>query len=99
METKICSVCGRELSVDMFRVYAHNPNKVWPYCKECESIEIRRKYLQRKGEMRSDAEQQELDKINELYKRHAEAGRRVLGNCKPRNQKASSIVDALLGNN
>lgn len=99
METKVCSVCGREQRVSMFRAYAHNANKLWPYCKECESIEIRRKYLQKKGENISEAEYAELQKINELYKRHAEAGRRVLGNCKPRNRKAGILVDELLANN
>lgn len=99
METKICSVCGRELSVDRFRMYHNKPGKTWPYCKDCESIEMRRKYLQNKGADMSDEEYAELEKIGELYKRHAEAGRRVLGSCKPRNQKASALVDEMLASN
>ena len=105
--TKECSVCGRQQPLDLFRVYPQS-GKHWPYCKECESIEIRRKYLQRKkteyycGDRSqgktvfTENEMRELEDINELYRRHEAAGRRVLGKCKPRVRQVSDLVADML---
>lgn len=65
METKVCAHCGSERSIDQYRKYYNRPG-LYAYCKTCEKIETRRKYLSRK-EGRTEMEEVELDKISSLY--------------------------------
>ena len=72
MGTKVCKRCGRELPVDQFRNYYGGREGSYSFCKTCEKIEQRRKYLLAKdaaphGGLDED-EQLELDKINVEHK-------------------------------
>lgn len=66
METRVCKNCGVEKPIDCFRTYYGGRKGRYTQCKECETIESRRKYLARKGSL-TDAEQTELDDIRKLY--------------------------------
>ena len=70
---KICKRCGVERPEDEFRQYYNGKPGSYTYCKKCESIEQRRKYLVNKAEKTED-ELEELDKINQLYSLRAAAG-------------------------
>lgn len=89
METKICKRCGIERPIDQFRPYYGRPSGRYSFCKTCERIEQRRKYLVGKDaadqlDGLSAEEQAELSKINELYAYHQAAGRPVPGKGAPR---------------
>lgn len=75
MQTKTCKRCGRERHISEFRPYYGKPG-TYSYCKICEKIEQRRKYLVGKEQLSED-EAAELQKINVLYDRHQAAGRQV----------------------
>lgn len=81
METKVCKRCGREQPVDQFRDYYGGRKGQYSFCKTCEKIEQRRKYLVSKDNNQRDElsadERLELDKINQLYDAHQAAGRQV----------------------
>lgn len=81
MEAKVCKRCGREQSVDQFRDYYGGRKGQYSFCKTCEKIEQRRKYLANKDAASPDGlstdERVELDKINRLYDAHHAAGRQV----------------------
>ena len=66
METKRCKQCGQLKPIEQFRPYYNKGNGRYRVCLQCEKINARMKYLRRKGEL-SEAEQLEVDKINELY--------------------------------
>lgn len=81
METKVCSTCGQEKLVDSFRKYYSGRDGRYSYCKECEKIEQRRKYLSKKQTVElSPAERSELEAINILYAKREAAGLKRLGN-------------------
>lgn len=81
METKVCKRCGREQRVDQFRDYYGGRKGSYSFCKTCEKIEQRRKYLANKDAVSPDSltadERAELHKINELYDAWQAAGRKV----------------------
>lgn len=98
METKVCKRCGKEQSVDQFRAYYGGKKGLYNFCKTCEKIDQRRKYLARKDSESPDGlssdEQIELDKINELY-----AARQAAGLSVPIRRSAkgvTNLVDQLL---
>ena len=49
METKICTKCGRELSVDMFHKKSTSKDGLQHYCKECHNESTRKSYYKRKN--------------------------------------------------
>ena len=67
MSTKICAYCGEEKPIEAFRNYYNCKTGTYTYCRSCEKIETRRKYLKRKGENITPVQQEELDKIEQLY--------------------------------
>lgn len=71
METKICSRCGETRPISMFRKYygerKGEQRSTYKFCKVCESIEARRKYIVGLGERASEDQQRELDDILKLY--------------------------------
>lgn len=75
--SKICCMCGQEKSVDQFRQY--KSGKPYTYCKDCESIEVRRRYLEKKGLECSQDEADELVLINHLYEKRLEKGLKTFG--------------------
>ena len=71
-ETKVCTMCGEDKLLDEFRLYP-NGKKRYPYCKDCQTIENRRRYLV--GLPTLSVEQMgELNTINELYDKRIECG-------------------------
>lgn len=90
---KKCSRCGEVKPLSEFRPYYNRKSGTYTYCRTCEKIAQRYKYLQRKSAL-TDAEQLELSKIELLYKCQKEAGLAVPGKGRPIG--VSSIVDARL---
>ena len=48
METKICTKCGRELSIDMFNKKTTSKDGHQDYCNECHRVANKTSYLKRK---------------------------------------------------
>ena len=92
MDTKVCSTCGQEKSVDNFRKYYGGRKGRYSYCKECEKIEQRRKYLSKRSELTA-SEQTELDNILQLYGMRQAAGLKVLGKIRS-STGVNNLVDA-----
>ena len=96
---RTCKRCGRELPEDNFRTYYGGRKGTYSFCKQCESIEQRRKYLVRKDSESPDGltveEAAELDKINELYDRRAAAGLAV-PKTRPMGGAVTRLVDEML---
>ena len=75
MTYKTCAHCGEVRPIDMFRKYYNRPG-LYAFCKICEKIETRRKYLVRKSNL-SEAEKIELDNIIKLYEYQSSLGLRA----------------------
>lgn len=74
-ETKVCSRCGKEKSVDEFydvKYKGQAPKYKYSICKSCTNIESRRRYL-----AQNDPSNPLLEKIEALYEKHRAAGRSV----------------------
>ena len=93
---KVCRRCGIEKPIEEFREYYNGSGRRYTFCKQCERIETRRKYLRKKPEL-SIVEQQELNAIEELYKRRAAKGLSVPGERTSRS--VISIVEEELNEN
>ena len=94
---KVCSRCGKELPLEMFRKYYNGREGRYTYCLDCEAIEARRKYLVGRGDALTEAQREELDKISKLYALRASKGLNVPGYTKRRcANRISSLVDNLL---
>lgn len=90
--TKICNRCGEIKPLERFRKYYKGQGH-YSFCKDCERVESRRKYLVRKAQLTED-EQTELNKIGILYGYQKQIGLRQK---KYSNRPTSSeIVDALI---
>lgn len=89
MSTKICKNCGQEKSVDLFRHYYDGRKGTYTYCRDCERIETRRKYLKRRGDKCTPAQRKELQDIEELYRARAAKGLHAPGI----SQKKPSVAD------
>lgn len=78
MPTQICKQCGEIKPVAQFRNYYNGRKGTYKTCKMCEKINSREKYLRAKDAQSpdglSDKEQEELDKIHELYDAQRAAG-------------------------
>lgn len=70
---KTCIYCGETKDINNFRPYYNRKTGHYTYCRSCEQIEKRRKYLIRKVEL-TDVETVELMKINKLYEVRRRAG-------------------------
>lgn len=93
MTTSRCNMCGQEKGVDQFRQY--KSGKLWPYCKECQAIEVRRKYLEFKVKNKTiiPDEVDELVLINRLYNKRVEKGLNTFGK---RKNVSVSCIDTVL---
>lgn len=74
MTYKTCAHCGETRPVDMFRKYYNRPG-LYAFCKMCEKVETRRKYLAGKIRLSVD-EKIELDNIIKLYEYQSSLGLR-----------------------
>jgi len=72
-----CKQCGevKQLSSDFFRpYYGKNAKGFYKVCRTCESINNRYKYLTGKGEAATQADLEEIARIEELYDTLRELG-------------------------
>lgn len=78
MDMKVCKRCGVSKPRTDFRDYYGGRKGSYSFCRSCERIEQRRKYLATKDATSPDGltatEAEELHKINELYAMRAAAG-------------------------
>ena len=74
IDTKICSHCGEEKPLSSFRHYYGGRKGTYKYCKDCEKIITREKYLVAKGVRRTPQEEMELQKIHKLYELRVSVG-------------------------
>lgn len=91
MDFKTCKHCGEIRPISMFRHYYGNRSGTYRYCKMCEKIMTRRKYLVAKGDRRTPEEIEELTKIDKLYELRAKLGYEVPG----RNKDHGGATDLL----
>lgn len=94
METKVCTRCGKEKSVEEFykvKYKGAEPKYSYSVCKQCTSIEQKRRYL-----MNVDPENPLLDKIESLYEKHRAAGRSVPDSTRRASSQIEADIDALL---
>lgn len=66
MSTKICKQCGTTKDIDNFRQYYNGGNSRYNVCKDCERINSRLKYLEKKSKP-TDEEVEEINLIYLLY--------------------------------
>ena len=97
MSTKMCSYCGQEKSLDDFRDYYDGRKGKYTFCKECERIESRRKYLMRRGDACTPEQKQELEDIAALYKARAAHGLNAPGLKRPK-VTVADLVERQLNN-
>lgn len=71
---KRCKQCGELRPEDQYRKYYGGRKGSYKTCKTCEKINGRAKYLRRKGDDRSSAESNELERIEKLYDAQRAAG-------------------------
>ena len=88
MNIKICRFCGEEKSIDNYRHYYDGRKGTYTYCKDCERIETRRKYLQKRGNKCTPEQIKELEDIRALYNARVAKGLSVPG----RSQKKPSVA-------
>lgn len=86
---KTCSRCGKTLPLGNFRNYYVGKRGHYKYCKDCERIEGRRRYLLSLEDEITIEQIQELEKINMLYEKRAAAGLDVPG----RSRNNTSVLD------
>jgi hypothetical protein len=95
---KICSRCGTEQPLINFRQYYNRGANAGTYkfCKECERIETRRKYLVGRGDAATQAQKEELANIYKLYDLRGSRGLDVPGRMRGKPSTVKSIVDTYL---
>ena len=91
--TKTCSRCGVTKPIEEFRQYYNRPTSRYKFCKTCEKIETRRKYLSKRDSLTPE-QQKELDNINALYAKRKAQGLDVPG--KRKVSEVASIVEQQL---
>ena len=94
MGTKRCKQCGEIKPLTQFRRYYGGRKGTYTMCKDCERINARKKYLDKKGACRSEQEDAELDKIVKLYEVQRAAGLKPPGNA-PYTSLVSNLDDLI----
>lgn len=92
--TKVCARCGKELpETDFYKVKykGKKPKYSYSVCKNCVSIEQRRRYL-----MQVDPTNPTLAKIEALYEKHRAAGRSVPEAPRRNSNAIEAAIDAML---
>lgn len=74
MNAQTCKQCGELKPIEQFRKYYGGRKGHYKYCKSCEKINSRAKYLANKAEYMSDAELEEFQKIQRLWDAQRSAG-------------------------
>lgn len=97
MNTKICAQCGEEKPISSFRPYYGGRKGTYSFCKDCEKIMTREKYLMSKGDRMTIQECDELERIRKLYELRRSAGLKA-----PRHRNetkhggATALIDEML---
>lgn len=73
MEAKTCKQCGQLKPLEQYRQYYGGRKGRYTICLQCEKINSRLKYLERKPNL-TEAEQTEVNKIYQLYDAQRAAG-------------------------
>lgn len=95
METKRCSRCGEIKPLVDFRHYYGGRKGYYKYCKQCHALQSRYQYLKSLGDKRTEAQETELDKINQVYDLAVANGLEAPGRYSP-NTQSQAHMDALL---
>ena len=74
METKKCTHCGEHKPVDQFRRYYGGRKGTYRYCKSCERLITRYRYLVGKDSAATQQECEELAKLRKLFDLRHELG-------------------------
>lgn len=96
MDTYVCKSCGQEQPVDNYRKYYGGRRGRYRHCKSCEKLEMRRKYLIRRGDAATQEQLEELSKINLLYELRIKNGLFAPGLTVKRTRNASDICNEQL---
>lgn len=97
MDTKTCKRCGIEQPVDNFRNYYGRAKGKYTFCRTCERIEARRKYLNSRRDTLSPEQVDELNSIEQLYDLRAANNLAVPGRSTAMGSPSvSSLVDEQL---
>lgn len=67
MDAKQCRQCGEIRPISEFRRYYGGLNGTYTKCKQCEKLNSRVKYLERKGDKATEADKAELAKLHQVY--------------------------------
>ena len=76
MAYKECMQCGKNLPIVMFRPYGQGRKGVSRRCKDCESLNLRFKYLNKKDKL-NEKEMNEMNAILDIYTALSNLGREV----------------------
>lgn len=93
-ETKVCTRCGNEKSVDDFykvKYKGAKPKYSYSVCKKCTAIEQKRRYL-----LQVDPTNPLLEKIEALYDKHRAAGRNVPDTVRRSSAQIETDIDEML---
>lgn len=96
METKKCTHCGEIRPVSMFRKYYGGRKGHYRYCRFCEQLAMRYKYLTNKGGAATQEESEELAKLEKLYEYRRAAGLETPGHGANKHGAATAMIDQLL---
>ena len=96
METKTCTHCGELKPISCFRKYYGGRKGHYRYCKTCEKLNTRHKYLVGKGDAATQQEREELAKLIRLYELRETLGLETpLHPCKPAISAADLLEEQL----
>lgn len=96
METKTCTHCGRTKPTSSFRQYYGGRKGSYRYCRSCEKLLMRYKYLISKGGAAMQKERDELANLEKLYEYRRAEGLETPGHGYRTHGTTASIVDQLL---
>ena len=95
METKQCRQCGEVKPLAQYRNYYGGRQGTYTICRACEKINSRVKYIEKK-QNRTVAEDEELNKIYQLYDAQRACGLRPPRREAGRHEKVTEDLDNLI---
>ena len=96
IKIKACKQCGELKPLEQFRNYYGGRKGTYTVCKSCEKINARAKYLRRKGDEISEAEANELSKIEQLYDAQRAAGLQPPNSDNGRSKPVAGSLDDMI---
>ena len=95
-DSKICTHCGKTKPLSNFRPYYNGRKGYYRYCRTCEKLLMRYKYLFGKGDTLSPEERKELTNLERLYEYRRAEGLETPGHRCHEHGTTATIVDQLL---